>query len=206
MCPGDRGRWCRCWFSLNRFFLECLLVLFKASVASWPSCTLSSCCHWEGEKQDEDSFFPCLRTATWVSLLFVCNRLQKTGHHSGSQMLRNGAKCEEESQVGVSPMVVIFSLWWGHFPLWESCLLKGYGPNLHWFLGSGKSPIIPASRIRLLQGIRRVKIPVFLSCLYLSIWKISLRGLVLWGENGYKHIYMCEYMYKHTLQNQSLFL
>lgn len=80
------------------------------------------------------------RTATWVTLLFVCNRLQKTGHHSGSQMLRNGAKCEEESQVGVSPMVVIFSLWWGHFPLWESCLLKGYGPNLHWFLGSGKSP------------------------------------------------------------------
>lgn len=128
-------------------------------------------------------------TTTWVSLLFVCNRLQRTGHLSGSQMLRNGAKCEEESQVGVSPMVVIFSLWWDHFPLWESCLFKGYGPNSHWFMESGKSPVIPASRIRLLQGISRVKNPCVFT-LPLSMWKISPRGLVFWAENGYKHIYL----------------
>lgn len=46
-------------FHLIDFSLECLLVLFKASVASWLLCTLSSYWQWEGEKQDEDSFFPC---------------------------------------------------------------------------------------------------------------------------------------------------
>lgn len=145
-------------------------------------CTLSSSWQQEEEKQDEDSFFPC-PSGQQHGLAFVCvQQASEDSHLSGSQMLRNGAKCEEESQEGVAPMVVIFSLWWGHFPLWESCLLKGYGPNSHWFLESGKSPIIPASRIRLLQDISRVKIPVFLSCLYLSIWNTSPRGLVLWGE------------------------
>lgn len=119
------------------------------------------------------------RTVTWVCLLFVCNRLWKTGHLSGSQMLRNGAKYEEKSQVGISPTVVIFSLCWGHFLVQESCLLMGYGPNSHWFLESGKSPSIPTSRIRLLQGISRVKVPCVLSCPYLSIWKIGPIDLVL---------------------------
>lgn len=106
-----------------------------------------------------------IRTVTWVRLLFVCNRLQKTGHLPDSQMLRRGAKCEDKSQEGVSPTVVIFSLCWGHFPLQESCLLVGYGPNSHWFLESGKSP----TRIRLLQDISRVKIP-YVFVLPLSVY------------------------------------
>ena len=55
-------------------------------------------------------FSPAFESVTWVCLLFMCNRLWKTGHLSGSQMLRNGARCKEKSQVGVSPTVVIFSL------------------------------------------------------------------------------------------------
>lgn len=156
VCLEEKGTWYRCWF-FYRFFFGCLLVLFKASVASWSSCTLSSFWWWEGENQDKDSFFPLpFGTVTGVCHLFDYNRLRKTGRPSGCQMLGEGANSEDESQVGVPPMVVIFSLCWGHFPLRESCLLMGYGPNSHWFFESGKSPTLPETRIRHPQGIPRV--------------------------------------------------
>lgn len=126
------------------------------------------------------------RTVTWVCLLIVCHGLQKTGHLSDSQMLRNWAKCEDKSQLSISPTVVIFSLCWGHFPLRATCLLMDYEPNSHQFLESGKPPPSQQPGSDFFKACAGLKFPVFVSCFYLSICKIGPRRLILCTPAKYK--------------------
>lgn len=136
-----------------------VVVLFKAWVANWPSCTLSSFWLREEENQDTDSFslLP-LRTVTWVCLLIVCHGLQRTGHLSDPQMSRNWAKCETKTNEAFLPrwLSLVCAEVISHC---EQLACFWTMSQIHINSWNLETTAIPATRIRLLQGMRRVKIP-----------------------------------------------
>lgn len=111
MCLEEWGRCVDDDFHLIDF-LEGMFVNFVQIISSQSAFTHLVIILIAGRRESGQRLILSLfiRTVTWVCLLFVCNRLQTTSHLPDSQMLRSGAKCEDKSQVGVSPTVVIFSL------------------------------------------------------------------------------------------------